>query len=638
VAVATNGAGVVVGRLAGTVTFTTYNQAGAAIPGNNVTSVAFDQGSSATTNLRAVVGTTAGGARAQNLQGTATWSQYTTTTTPNLPSNAVNDCAYFGGVTSGNYYMFATNGGVAFTTDGWSTRTVYNRTSPVIYLPRVEASACAYYDGNTTGDRMLIGSPAATWDATGGLVLRAGTTYFAAGSLVIPNLDGQLLPTSSVNIASLPDRNIRGISYFDGDGNNTRFVVATDYGAGLTTDGGLSFTPLREPNTPAANQLPTNVINCIAYARGNNQVILVGTNLGAALTTNGGTTWTRYNTGTTPALPSNTVRWVAFHDGIAAANVYIIVTAAGSLYVNGATTRTITNTSGISATTQYGADFLDSDADGTHTFLIACCAAGNNGGGACLTTNDGVAFTRYFNGTPASFAWSTVNAVAWFNGTTWFAAKWPELSGFNGDGNLQRTVDSAANFVTFDQAQGLVENDIRWFAICQRTANPTHWMVAGANNTGISYTSNGNLAPGTVTFTNLTATSTPALPSNNVLSCTYWNGTGASGQTWAVGTSAGMKQTTNGGANLATLRKTCLGYLRIDVQETLNGQTLTYDLLNSAGSPIGGWQGLTPAGGSIDLSTLNYATYPSIRVRVNFSTSNPSLTPVLNDIRIVYRY
>ncbi|MHC5035763.1 MAG: IPT/TIG domain-containing protein [Planctomycetota bacterium] len=638
-------AGIVRGQFTSS-TFTTYGGAGV-LPSNNVRAVAFDQGAP-TTNLKVVVATAGGGARGVNFQGTPTWTLYTTTN--GLPSNSLRDCAYFGGVNNGNYFMFASDGGAVYTTDGWNSTIVVNRGTTGLWLPQNACSACAYFDGNTTGDRMLLGCPGPGVWGNGGVVLRAGVSYQTSGSLTIGQVDGLLLPAINATTPSLPDRNITGVGYHNGTNNANDFLIGSLYGIGVTTDGGQTFAPLRAPSTPSATQLPSSLISCTAFFKGSTQGILVGTfGQGAALTSNGGTNWTLYNTGTTPSLPSNNVQWVAFHDGDSNPDTFLICTDAGTLYVkNGTSQGVIDDTHAAGINNDHAcADFDDLDTAGGYTFIICSGTfAGPGDAGAFYTNNDGTSFTRYFHNNPVPGRSSYKDSVAFHygtqtgNSTNWFVAADPTRINVAQPGSLLRTTNNGGAFAQYDlNPSGALSGDAcRLFALCDSTANPTHWMVYIAG-TGIDVTSNGDQTVANTNFTTYTATSTPALPSNNVLSCAYWSGTGATGATWSVGTTAGFVQTTNGGANLGSLSSTPTGYWQLVVTETKPANTtITYDLLTPGGAPITGFQGLVASGGTVDISGVAIGTYPVIQVRVNLSTTNTSATPVLHDIQIHFQY
>ncbi|MHC4601468.1 MAG: hypothetical protein ACYS47_20930, partial [Planctomycetota bacterium] len=620
-------------------TFTTYDQAGSALPDDVVTSASFDQGSAAGA-IRALVGTTTGGAQATSLQGSPTW----TTITAGLPSQFIWDCAYGTADSSGNYFMFATAGGIAYTTNGWTSRTIINR-STAPYIPRNEAFTCAYFNGAAAGDRMLWGCRANNLPDAGGVVLRAGSQYETSGSITIPQCDGLLLPNSGT-VPSVPDRNITGVCYHNGTNNANDFVVSTLYGTALTTDGGVSFTALQAPSTPAANALPSSLISCVAFFKGSSTAMLVGTfGQGAALTTNGGSTWTVLNAGmATNPLPSNNVQWVAFHDGVGNPDTYLICTDAGTYYVSGGTYVGIfdnTHTSNMDDN-QTCADFDDSDTTSPYTFIV-CAREFNTGvAGAFRTVNDGGAFQRFNFNNPPSLPSSWMASCAYFNNTTFLLGA-DNLTGAMGAASL--TVNTGGFFDSYDATNGggnldLYTNNVRLVAICDQTANPTHWMAYNVRpNSGLCVTTNGDQGVGTTTFTRYDSGTTPALPSDNVLSCAYWNGTGATGATWSVGTTAGFVQTTNGGGNLAGLGQTVTGYSQLVVTETTPANTnITYDILDSGGTPITGFTNLTPSGGAIDISGINFGTYSVIQVRANLTTTNTSVTPVLHDIKIYFTY
>ncbi len=623
---------------------TTYNQAGGSIPGNNVTSVSFDQGSPIATNLRLVCGTSAGGARGTGLQalGAGAWTLYTTGN--GLPNNNVRGCAYFGGNAAGTHYMFATQGGVVATTDNWATRTTITRTSFGVYLPHMnsEAQACAYWDNasNTGGDRRLFASPAPNAADTGGVLLKAGVQYRTSGSFTIGHVDGHLLPSTSASTPSTPDFNSTAACFFNGSNNSNTYAIATTYGLAVTTNGGTSFTTYTDH---VAGNLPSNIVTSVAVykdpsAAYANRIILIGTLAGGAALFDG-STWTYYNTGTTPALPSNNVSWVAFHDGLNNYNTFLICTDAGTVLISGgAVVMTLDSNDTVGgqavSNNQVCADFFDSDTTSPYSFIICACEAGGNGGGAYYTTDNGTNWTRWWGGggLPTSYA----SSVAIYSATTFLIATDPSRRGqwaFNGA--VSRTTNTGGAFTNFDQASGLATNQPRYVALCDQVAQVSHWMSSHANG-GISVTTNGNV--GAPTFNVYNTGSTPALPSNSATAGAYWSGTGANGNTFISSTVEGLMRTTNGAANLALVRITCTGYLRIDVTETLNGQTLTYDILDNSGSVIGTYSNLTPTGGSIDISGISIATYPTIQIRVNFSTSNPAQTPVLNQMDILFRY
>jgi len=692
-------------------TYANYTQPGD-LPGDTVRAVAFDQGSPISggnpSDLGAVVATASGSARARNLQATPAWKSFTTAGTPALPSDDVLDCAYFGGIATGSSYMFATAAGIVYTTnDGSALTRVTDATTPD-YLPRLATSACAYFDGNTTGDRMLWACPAPAAEQPGGVVLKTGTYYESAGSMTVLSVDGQLLPAAS-NVPSLPDRNVRGVCYLDGSayvtgtatftagsavvngsgtgwtsspigpgwalradsvGTNyevlsvdsdtqitltasvaagdgatgaaytaspaaTTFAVATDYGVAMTTDGGRSFTALREPDTPLPNALPTNRIRCIAFFKGDEETLLVGTPRGAALTTDAGGSWTVFDTTTTPALPSDNVLWTAFHDGYASPSVYLICTDQGTLYVKGGASTTFVNDGGMDAC-HTCADFDDGDTDGTHGFILT--TPGNESGsrGAWHTTDDGGTFQRYDGG-------ELVNAhavtVACHDASTFLIGLDRTLLGGSGDGGAERTTNGGTTFTNFDGTDGLLDDSVRYVAVNDRLGAPTHWMT-GHPGAGVCVTTNGDQAPGTASFVQYTA---PALPSNNVLCVAYaggdLSGLAGDGNVWAVGTAGGLVQTTDGGNDLALLRKTCTAYERIDVSENKPaGTSITYDILDGSGAPLSGYQGMMPTAGSLDIRGIDHGAHPVIRVRVNFSTTDTSVTPALLAIKIYFVY
>lgn len=72
-------------------------------------------------------------------------------------------------------------------------------------------------------------------------------------------------------------------------------------------------------------------------------------------------------------------------------------------------------------------------------------------------------------------------------------------------------------------------------------------------------------------------------------------------------------------------------YLTVTIDETLPANTnITYDLLDgNTGSAITGYTNLRPSS-SIDMSGISYASYPSLYLRANFSTTNQSSSPTLN--------
>jgi|GEM_PF-2902597 len=588
VIIGTNGNGVIVGQYHPTTPSYTVYAGGGVLPGDTVNSVAFDQGSPTSTtpgpptDLRAVVGTTAGGARATGLEGTPTWTQYTTGSTPALVSNNVADCAYGKADGSGNYFMFATDSGVQYTTDAWATAGNLTRVTPVSSPDRTKRfviSACAYYDGAGAGDRMLWASPAQNESDTGGVVLRAGLTYAPAAGLTVQDADGLLLP-APVGTPSLPDKNIRGICWNNG-GGNTHFIVSTDYGIAFTTDGGQTFTPIRE-NRPAAGSLPWNRVTCVAVHEQSptaaNPTMLVGIlGGGAALKPDNSNSWTPININAVPwsvgpNLPSNNVNWVAFHDGAGTAPnnlTYLICTDAGTVYIkNGQYIMTFDNSVSVGGDSvdndQFCADFDDLDTAGTYTFLITACAGGGgSGGGIYRTMDDGSTWDRWYDDTPTTNQSSYKCTTGYFYGTqtgnsdTWFMGAYPGLVGSGFNGSICRTTngdDPTASNVTFDQwiPDGRLDEDCRYFSICDSTASPSHWMAV-APGQGVDVTTNGNLAQANVTFT--AYDNTNGLASNNILSCAYWSGAGAAGNIWAVGTDAGLSLTTDGGGNLKPLRR-----------------------------------------------------------------------------------
>jgi hypothetical protein len=298
----------------------------------------------------------------------------------------------------------------------------------------------------------------------------------------------------------------------------------------------------------------------------------------------------------------------------------------------------------------WAADFDDTDASAPYTVLICACAGGGGGGGMYRTADNGTSWDRWwhnnYNGGGITFQSSYCTSVQYFTTTRFLVGKDPSLVGGGTPGSACLTSDGTTTWDEYTAGNGLAANNCRRIALCDQvtggSSGPSHWMAAHPGG-GIDVTTNGDAGTGTTTFTAYDTTTTPALLSDTVHSVVYWNGNGATGVDWMIGTAEGLMITSNGGGNLADLRSfhtinVCTGYVRIDVTETLNGQTITYDILDGTGTPIPSYSGLTPSSGSIDISGINYATYPVIRIRVNLSTTNASQTPVLHDITIIFQY
>jgi hypothetical protein len=199
-----------------------------------------------------------------------------------------------------------------------------------------------------------------------------------------------------------------------------------------------------------------------------------------------------------------------------------------------------------------GADFDDSVTTGQFTFLLTTAGPGGGGGrGVYRTTNDGTGFAQYLG-------FNRCTSVHVFDSTTFLVGEDPDRLGSGTTGDVNWTANTFTGVQVFDDGNSaLPTNNYPATAICTQTANLTHWMVAcNGPNSGIMVTTNGDQGIGGTTFTAFDTSTNPALPSDNALSCAYWNGTGATGATWMVGTDAGLVLTTNGGGNLSPVRRT----------------------------------------------------------------------------------
>ena len=572
------------------------------------------------------------------------------TTANGLPSNQVDGVAYFSGTTVSGTFACAcdglpvANGGCAFTTNGGTSFTVLNTASNP-RLPIADAKTVDYDDSVAGATRYVVGCESLNAADTGGLIVQVGVTYVPSGTVTAASLEGGVIPLTPPLAPTWDDRLLRGIAYYHGDTTGSRFVIGGRFGASVTVNGGTVFASFTEGSSPA---FANSDVRGVAFFSGDTtgNTFLVATPVGAYFTSNGGTSFTLYDTASASPLPSNNVRGVAFNNGATTATIFAVATANGLAYTtNGGTAFTIRNsgsTPPIGNNDHRAVDYFDGDTTGGRF----CVATGN---GVYHTQNGGAAFTNRTTGGGTNLPSNNVTSVAYSNrdatGATWIVGAVPTFS----PGGIGVTINNGANFTRWNTGTtpALPSNNVTsvdWF---QGSTTITDTALVGSA-AGVSYMTGATTATPTVA-THTVASTSGALPSNDIRGVSFFSGITTAG-TWLVGTDAGVVRTTNGTAAAPTFtnfrRGTLSGYWELNVTQTTPANTqILYQILDGVGALIpdavlaGNSAGLAPDGsGNISLAAIPVGTYPTIQVRAVLSNSVSTATPTLHSLRIRFVY
>jgi hypothetical protein len=452
--------------------------------------------------------------------GGATFTTFSTTSSPALPNNDVRAVAFFDGDTTGGRFLIGTPGGVMWTQDGGASFARFDATNTPNFDP-YRLVDVDYFKGDATGKTWLIAgrydnnSPrGGVWITTSG---GAGFTHWHGGSSV-----------------ALPGNQVTSAAFYQGGTSPTTWMATFDTqwsGAGglaLTTNGGNSFTVLDTTTTPA---LPSN--DCVDCAFGPTAGHwIAGTAAAGIVVTSGGpTNLMPLTTSTTPMLLSDAIRSVAWHG--ARQSDFAVATAAGlQRTTDGGFTLPAQPLAapGVLPGSSV-ADVAIYSGDGSGKRLLVATNAG-----AGLTTDGGLSWTWFSTTTTPALPSDTVTSVAWYEGNTTgshFA--------IGTNGGAVRTTDGGQTFTTYTTANGLPNNGV---------ADVAYFSGAGSNATTLLFATWGGVAStvdGT-SFQTLTTATTPALPHAWSSCVSYYEGD-TTGKTWLIGTWAGLVRTTDAGAS-----------------------------------------------------------------------------------------
>ncbi len=533
----------------GGATFTVFNSNSIpSINSNVVSTVAFWPGDTAGNSFLIGCydfGATAPGGAYYTTNGGASFTPFSTASTPAIPSNFVTGVTFLPGGTSASSFLITMDRGGTTTNAGGLSRTLNAgaaftswTTSPPFATPD-----CSSPTWNSDVNRIAVAqSPG---------LFNPGPTAQVGGFMFTTNAGTNWTQRTGPPPGSGPiaDPGVRQVDWFHGGTNTSTLLVGSGRKTATSVQGGVqqtvntatSFTTFALPNP---DDLATDDIRGVSILNdGTGQRILAATPLGLQRTTDGGTTWTRFTTAN--GLPSNDVRSVAFFQGNTSGNVFIVGTTAGAARTTDGGTSWTAYTTQLPGIDVRAVAYHGGVAANSGVFMCGTTA------GLAWTTNGGTLWTTRTTASSPALPSNDVRAVAWYEGDTAFGTFLVATA----QGAVS-TTNAGSGFTTYTNLGGqLPSDDCSSVAYANGVAGGNAFLIG--TNLGAVLTTNGGTS-----FTTFNATSNPALPSSDVDAVAFFHGN-TTGSRFAIGcatlavapnTLGGLALTTDGGLTFTTLQ------------------------------------------------------------------------------------